>query len=78
MTKFNRQFIPEYQNKLSRDFESRQILKVCYGCGKGFSKRQGRAKAALVANAPGRYVCAKCAANPPKSIQRLDLNEDRP
>jgi hypothetical protein len=46
---------------MSRDDVSLQRLKVCYSCRKGFCKRKGRAKAAPVANMPGRYVCQKCA-----------------
>jgi hypothetical protein len=59
---FERGILPKLDKKLSRDNVSRQLLKVCYSCNKGFCKRKGRSKAGPVANAPGRYVCQKCAA----------------
>jgi hypothetical protein len=61
MTKFDRSNIQKLDHLMSRDDVSLQRLKVCYSCRKGFCKRKGRAKAAPVANMPGRYVCQKCA-----------------
>jgi hypothetical protein len=58
---FERGVLPKFDKKLSRDNVSRQLLKICYSCNKGFCKRKGRSKAGPVANAPGRYVCQKCA-----------------
>ena len=53
--------LPEFDKTLSRDTASRQVFKICYSCSKGFCKRKGRSKAGAVANAPGRYVCQRCA-----------------
>ena len=58
---FERGCLPKFDKKLSRDNVSRQLLKICYSCNKGFCKRKGRSKAGPVANRPGRYVCQKCA-----------------
>jgi hypothetical protein len=58
---FEHSSLPKFDKILSRDIVSRQLLKVCYSCNKGFCKRKGRSKAGPVANAPGRYVCQKCA-----------------
>lgn len=60
--RFERGCLPKFDKILSRDNVSRQLLKICYSCNKGFCKRKGRSKAGPVANAPGRYVCQKCAA----------------
>lgn len=61
MQHFERCQLPKYDNLLSRDSVSRQVLKICFGCKKGFCQRKGRAKAAPVSNNPGRFVCKKCA-----------------
>jgi hypothetical protein len=59
---FEQGCLPKFDKTLSRDNVSRQLLKICYSCNKGFCKRKGRRKAGPVANAPGRYVCQKCTA----------------
>lgn len=60
MPHFQRSNLPKYHAKLSRDILSRQLLKICYGYRKGFSKAQGICKAEPVANEPGRFICKKC------------------
>ena len=61
MQHFEISHVAKYEKVLSRDVSNRQLLKVRYGCNKGFCKRKGRGKAAPVSNHPGRFVCAKCA-----------------
>lgn len=57
---FEKSQLPKYDNMLSRGAVSRQILKICYGCKRGFCQRKGRGKAAPISNNPGRFVCQKC------------------
>lgn len=58
---FQRSKIPKYDKQLNRGAVDVQLKKVCFACGRGFCKRKGRAKAEQVVNAPGRFVCKKCA-----------------
>lgn len=74
MPKFNRQMIPKINYALSRDFQSRQVYKICYGCEKGFCKHKGRERAAEIANKPGRFLCAKCVANPPSHVTCIEAH----
>jgi hypothetical protein len=61
MPHFEQSNIPRLNHEMNRAPIDTQRLKICYSCRKGFCKRKGRSKAAAVANAPGRYVCQKCA-----------------
>lgn len=61
MEHFEASQLEKYDRILSRGAVSRQVVKICYGCKKGFCQRKGRAKAAPVINNPGRFVCLKCA-----------------
>jgi hypothetical protein len=61
MEHFEASQLSKYDRELSRGTVSRQIVKICYGCKKGFCKRKGRAKAAPVINNPVRFVCQNCA-----------------
>ncbi|MFA5015927.1 MAG: hypothetical protein WC504_00120 [Methylobacter sp.] len=61
MQHFEHSQLSKHDHVLSRGAVSSQVLKICYGCKKGFCKRKGRAKAAPVINNPGRFVCLKCA-----------------
>lgn len=72
--------LPKVNQALSRDTESRQVMKICYSCGKGFCKRKGREKAGIVANRPGRYVCLQCekAVLAGKCNRLITLNEFNP
>lgn len=71
MQHFEKHMLPEYHNRAYRDIPARQVLKICYCCRKGFCKRKGREKAAEVANAPGRWICLKCAKAHPDQIVTL-------
>ena len=68
MQHFEKHTLPGYDLHLSRGPNHLQVLKICYVCRKGFCKRKGRAKALEVANAPGRWVCLKCAKAHPEQI----------
>ena len=68
MQHFEKHMLPGYDTQLSRGPNHLQVLKICYVCRKGFCKRKGRAKALEVANAPGRWVCLKCAKAHPEQI----------
>lgn len=68
MTHFEKHALPQYDLHLSRGPNYQQVLKICYVCRKGFCKRKGREKALEVANAPGRWVCLKCAKARPEQI----------
>ena len=52
--------IPQINQKLTRAPLTEQLKKICFSCKKGFCKKKGRSKAAIVGNHPGRYVCEKC------------------
>jgi hypothetical protein len=60
MPRFEQSNIQKLNHEMIRADANVQRLKVCYSCRKGFCKRKGRAKAGIIANQSGRYVCQKC------------------
>lgn len=56
---FERDNLPKHITRLNR-VDDAYLRKICYSCLKGFCKKKGRAKAAIVANALGFYICKKC------------------
>ena len=60
--KFVISHVPKFDRQLSRGAINRQIIKICYSCNRAFNKKKkGRNKFKPVINAPGRFVCQKCA-----------------
>lgn len=61
MKGFQHSNLPKTHRILSGDVITRQELKICYSCQKGFCRNKGRTKSVPVANRPGRFVCQRCA-----------------